>query len=396
MEVPANPAISVVVRTKERPALLAEALDSLASQELRDFEVVVVNDSEVALSDPASTSRSPLAVRVVEAGPPHGRSRALNVGVEAARGRWIAYLDDDDLFLPGHLATLLSAVTSEPGIRATYSDALLVRMVRRTDGTFEEVSRRPAFGRPFAPWRILWQNTVPLLCLLHEKGAWEEAGRFDESFDLFEDWEFLVRLFRVAPPRHVPEATALYRLRDDGSNATTASPWGGQAAREARRRVVAKHRGLRTPEDEEAFVDAAEAELSAALGQEAQLRDAHDSACREWDAAARRVGELAGELQAAGEAAARGEAVAAVLRGEVARGEALAAELRERLARAEAEREAVVTTLRGEVARTESERDAAALEARRAEEIVDRMTRSLAWRLFTPWWKLREILARRG
>ncbi len=374
--VPGDPAVSVVVRTKDRLSLLGEALGSLAAQEFRDFEVVLVNDSDVPLS-PSVAEGMPLpSVRIVEAGPPHGRSRALNLGVAAARGRWIGYLDDDDVFLPSHLATLWSVVVAEPGVRAAYSDALLVRQARRADGALEETSRRPIFGRPFAPWRILWQNTVPLLCLIHEKGAWEDAGRYDETFDLFEDWEFLVRLFHVAPPRHVPAATSLYRLRDDDSNATEASPWDAPRTREARRRVLEKHRALRTPEVEAAFVDAAEAELSAALSREAELREAHAVACREWDAAAQRLSELTDEIRG---------------------GEAEKAGLRERLDHAEeriAETEGRLAGTQAHLARSEAARLEAEAEAVRLTGIVERMTHSVVWRLFTPWWKLKELLDR--
>jgi glycosyltransferase involved in cell wall biosynthesis len=96
----AAPRVSVVVRTKDRPRLLGEALASLRAQTFQDFEVIVVNDGGVP---PAGLDPAGAGLRVVTTEPPHGRSRALDTGLRAARGRFVAYLDDDDLFLPHHL-----------------------------------------------------------------------------------------------------------------------------------------------------------------------------------------------------------------------------------------------------------------------------------------------------
>ena len=93
------PRMSVIVRTKDRPELLKEALASLRAQTFTDFETLVVNDGDPlpeGILAPAPGS----GVRVVVPPPPGGRSRALNAGLAAARGEWIAYLDDDDLYDP--------------------------------------------------------------------------------------------------------------------------------------------------------------------------------------------------------------------------------------------------------------------------------------------------------
>ena len=96
---------------------------------------------------------------------------------------------------------------------------------RGPDGSYRDAGVLASYGRAFDPSRILFKNDIPLIALMHRRELVEKAGPFDEAFDLFEDWDFLIRLSRVTRLRFVPETTALYRLRDDGSNATTASPW---------------------------------------------------------------------------------------------------------------------------------------------------------------------------
>ena len=367
---PPAPKVSVLVRTKDRPALLAEALESLRAQELQDFEVVLVNDSDAPV-EPSVLSRPPgRGIRLVTPGPPHGRSRALNAGAAAASGRFLAYLDDDDLHLPGHLAALVAALEGLPGTRAVFSDCAVVRQTLGPDGRYVDAERQPLPAGEPVPGRLPFVNSIPLVCLMHERALWEECGRFDESFDLFEDWEFLVRLSQRAPLVRVAGVTALYRIRDDGSKATTATPWGGPEARRARLAVYRKHWDLHTPEAEMALVDAFRSEIEALSAAERDQRVALQ----------RREFELHDARGAAGELSRRLDEVVAALN----------------------ERAAQLADARAEAGSLAVERDALAAELHsfgsereRLQRVVNEMTTSLAWRLFTPWWKLKAALERR-
>ncbi|MGE5716284.1 MAG: glycosyltransferase family 2 protein, partial [Acidobacteriota bacterium] len=260
----AAPRVSVLLRTKDRPDLLAEALASLRAQTFSDFEVVLVNDGgpiPPGLLDPAPGR----GVRVVVPPRPGGRSRALNAGLAASRGTWVAYLDDDDLYLPDHLAVLDRARAG--GARAAHTSVRQVRQARGADGAFHDAGTITTYERPVDAGRLLYKNDVPLIALGHERILADEAGGFDESFDLFEDWDFLIRLAKLTPIRHVPEVTAVYRVRA-GSSVTETTPWGSPASQEARRRLYEKHAPLMTSETMLAFVDAALGELDAALGRE--------------------------------------------------------------------------------------------------------------------------------
>ena len=104
------PRVSVVVSHYDRQALLLEALDSIAAQTYRDFEVIVVNDhgadSEGLVRDfatGAAATRGPLEIRYDHRSRNAGVAATRNRGVELASGELIAYLDDDDLWRPEHL-----------------------------------------------------------------------------------------------------------------------------------------------------------------------------------------------------------------------------------------------------------------------------------------------------
>ncbi len=329
-------------------------MDSLRSQTLQDFETLVVNDGAPLAADVAADER----VRVVVPEAPGGRTRALNTGLRAARGSFVAYLDDDDLFEPVHLERLVAAASKE-GVVGAYSDAILVVQTTDGEGHYREERRQPIFGREFDADRLLFSNYIPLICLLHRREAALDAGHFDETFDLFEDWDFLVRLTARGPLAHVVEPTALYRIRDDGTNATTASPWHSEKAEAARLQLFRKHWSRHRPEAEMALIDAYEKDFR-------ELEEkTHASR-----AAAEKAGLLAEEARASWSAA------------EAAR-EALARELEA----SRAERDA---------ARSEAVRREAGLlaEIGRRDGTIDAMNRSLAWRVFAPYWKLKKLLGR--
>ena len=104
------PAVSVVVPTFRRPALVTEALHSALAQTRRDIEVIVVVDGE----EPRETLDALAAVddarlSVLRPGRQLGNAGARNLGIEAARAPWIALLDDDDLWMPDKLERQLAA-----------------------------------------------------------------------------------------------------------------------------------------------------------------------------------------------------------------------------------------------------------------------------------------------
>jgi GT2 family glycosyltransferase len=338
------PRVSVIVRTKDRPGLLAEALGSLRAQTFTDFETILVNDG-AAVPGPLLDPAPGRALRVVVPAPPGGRARALNAGLAAARGRHVAYLDDDDLYRPAHLDRLVRALDGDEPCEAAFSAVDQIAQRRGPDGGWRDGEVLFTFGRPFDPDRILFKNDVPLIALMHRRDLVEKTGLFDESFDLFEDWDFLVRLSRVTRPRFVPGATAVYRLRDDGSNATTAAPWRGSAAEAARAALHAKHAALLTPAAARALVDGFDEELALREGDVRNLRAA-------LAGAEQRLAALDGELRS--------------VRAEAARS------LREG-----GEREAALAAERDELGRH-----------------LAMVHRSLWWRLGTPWWKLKEFLSR--
>ncbi len=153
---PASPLVSVLVRSMERDTL-RDALDSIASQSLDDVEIVVVNakgGTHCAL--PERWGRFVLRL-VNDGGAPLTRSQACNAALDAARGQWLLFLDDDDTLDPAHLQRLLDALLAFEGARVAYAG---VRVTDAAGQTIRSIDER--FDRV-----RLWQaNYLPIHAVL--------------------------------------------------------------------------------------------------------------------------------------------------------------------------------------------------------------------------------------
>lgn len=288
-----GPRISVVVRTKDRPQLVAEALASLAAGSYRNAEVVLVNDGG---EPPPVPDGYPLALRRVDLAENRGRAAAAQAGVEAAGGDWIAFLDDDDLAAPEHLATL-AELAGAAGVRVAYTDAAVAVYELAGPGeTAPEAAggwvcreRRLPYSRDFDPDRLLLDNYIPFNTLVIERGLFAEVGTFDDAFSFFEDWDYLIRLAAATPFHHLARVTCEYRhFRGAGHHVLGERPRQRGDFLAMKARVLAKHAARLAPETLARAVDslreeAVEAVEAAAAARRDAERDARRARLAEED-----------------------------------------------------------------------------------------------------------------
>ncbi len=242
-EIRQGPRISVVVRTKDRPALLAEALASLAEGSYRQAEIVLVNDGG---APPVLPAGYPLPVVRIDLPETRGRAAAAQAGVEAATGDYVAFLDDDDLAAPEHLATLAGLVTGA-GVRVAYTDTAVGVYELDAEGWVCRERRLP-YSRDFDPDVLLVDNYIPFNTLLIERRLFAEIGPFDLSLPFFEDWDLLIRLATRVPFHHLARVTSEYRhFRGTGHHIFGERPRERGDFLAVKARVLAKHAALLPP-----------------------------------------------------------------------------------------------------------------------------------------------------
>lgn len=273
-EVTVGPRISVVVRTRNRPELLQQALSSLEASNYRRLEVVLVNDGGTT-----PVVRDDFTLPLVRVDLPRnvGRAGAANAGVAAATGDHLAFLDDDDLVDPEHFA-VLSTLVGSAGVRGAYTDAAVG--VYELDGAlgWRLSERRLPYSRDFDADLLRVDNYIPFNTLLLERSLFQEVGELDSSLPFFEDWDFLIRLSEVTALHHLRQVTCEYRhFRGAGHHILGERPRERGDFLAMKERVLAKHARALTPALLSRVVDRMRAEqVETAEGMTAARRKAED------------------------------------------------------------------------------------------------------------------------
>jgi glycosyltransferase involved in cell wall biosynthesis len=205
--------VSVIVPTCDRPALLREALASIRALEGSDLRL------EILVGDNGFASETRLIVNEFSAiylkASIRGPSAARNVGLRAATGEYLAFLDDDDVWLPGNIRPHMALLDSHPELDAVigqvvYTDLDLVPLSapepKGAVGDGNELLRRMLSG--FFP---------QIGTTLTRIGVREEIGEFDEALIGGEDLDWLLRIARKHRLGFIATPSIFFRCRPLGS-----------------------------------------------------------------------------------------------------------------------------------------------------------------------------------
>jgi glycosyltransferase involved in cell wall biosynthesis len=190
-----EPDASVVIPTRSRCRQLEIAVRSAQAQREVDLEILIVDDGSTDATERMVMSISDPRIRFLKRAVPGGVSAARNTGIGEAKGRWIAFLDDDDVWAPTKLTRQLE-VMARSGRVWSYTGAVMV------DGEL----RIFAGGPPPPPGEVVRQlerhNSVPAgaSSVVVRADALSAAGSFDPGLTSSEDWDMWIRLGRAGPP----------------------------------------------------------------------------------------------------------------------------------------------------------------------------------------------------
>jgi glycosyltransferase involved in cell wall biosynthesis len=203
--------VSVVIPAYNATRTLPATFASIEAQTVQPLEIVVVDDGS---SDATVDVASQLGARVVRQANA-GHAAARNTGVGAAEGRYVAFVDADDLWLPEKLERQLDEIGRNPGIRALQTGAARVNDELRL--LWSESCRRPQDQL----WETLCFQNLPALMstLMIERDFFNEIGGFDPSLIILQDWDLAIRLARRDQLHAIPDVLTAYRYFDTSQSA---------------------------------------------------------------------------------------------------------------------------------------------------------------------------------
>lgn len=197
------PLVSVVIRTMGR-ATLAQALTSVELQTYTHLEVVLVDAAGQGLPGQAIDAVQ-LPCQQISLGRRLPRAEAANCGMQAAKGEYLIFLDDDDWFYPDHIAKLVLMARRHPTFKAVHT---AVECVDESGNCLDEV-----FDFPYRPGELRYGNFLPIHSVLFQRSLLEAGCLFDGAFDLYEDWDFWLQVEAQSPLGFVAGVSAAYRIQ---------------------------------------------------------------------------------------------------------------------------------------------------------------------------------------
>ncbi len=221
-----NPKVSIIVPTYNAAGYIKAAVDSALSQTYKDCEVIVVDDGSTdktkkVLEPHAASGKIKYVYQSNK-----GLAGARNTGIRAAKGDYIAFLDADDIFLPGKIAEQADFLKSHPDFGVCYCDLLhftdppAKRVEAMRAGTEPRKFYHHRYSYPSGDILkpLLWRQFINPLAVVARRELFQEYGYFDETLRRSEDWDLWLRWAHAgAKFYYLDKILAYYRMRDVGN-----------------------------------------------------------------------------------------------------------------------------------------------------------------------------------
>jgi glycosyltransferase involved in cell wall biosynthesis len=224
-----NRLVSIIIRTTgKRVKFLDETLFSVFGSYYPSIEVVLVvqTTNDHAYQDVVALSqlytRLGMTIELVRnVTDEDKRSQNLNLGLAQATGRYVGFLDDDDVLYPEHISLLVEILKQSPSKAWAYADVIgVLGDCDELEQFYVKSHDRYMFKKEKFSFGALWDcNYIPILSFLIDRERVNPTYlQFDESFRVHEDYTFLLRLSLFYEPKYLPKLTSEYRFRLDGTN----------------------------------------------------------------------------------------------------------------------------------------------------------------------------------
>ena len=204
------PKVSIVTPSFNQASFLEQTLRSVLEQDYPNLEYIVIDggstDGSVEIINKYADQ-----LAYWQSQPDQGQTDAINQGFTRASGEILAWLNSDDLLLPGAVNAAARALQAHPEAAMVYGDALLINAEGKTIGKF------PAAQTDYRKLRRGYVH-IPQQASFFRADLWQQVAPLDVSFYFAMDYDLWVRLAALAPLVYVPELWAAFRLHGAGKS----------------------------------------------------------------------------------------------------------------------------------------------------------------------------------
>jgi len=202
----AGPLVSVLVPTYNRPTYLQAALSSVVRQDYGNLEIFVIRDGGQEVRDVVESFKDPRII-FINRDDNHGIPFSLNEALGRARGEYVCYLGDDDLYYSRHVSTLLRVLEGPTDCQAAYSDLYRTYCTIGPGGDRRVLSKVVEVSRDFDRFLMLCFNHALHVSLMHRRDLIEKTGPYNEELTVLIDWDLTRKLSFFTDFEHIPEIT---------------------------------------------------------------------------------------------------------------------------------------------------------------------------------------------
>ncbi|REK55415.1 MAG: hypothetical protein C6W55_09090 [Thermobacillus sp.] len=215
-----RPLVSILIRTCGRPLVLYETLLSVRNQTYPNIEVVIVEDGPDVSRNMIEREFSDLKICYYATGEKKGRCFAGNKAMELANGKYLNFLDDDDVLYADHVEVLCSQLERNTDKKVAYSYAFEtpIRVHSRDPYKYELLYHNVQHRQPFNRELLFNHNYLPIQTVMFSKDLFNEHGGFDINLEVLEDWDLWLRYAQKYDFLHVEKVTSAYRIPADSND----------------------------------------------------------------------------------------------------------------------------------------------------------------------------------
>ncbi len=210
-----NPLVTVLISTYNRPDTIREALQSIFAQTYTNFEIRLTRDGGMPiaiwdLQDPR--------LHFIDRDDNKGLAYSFNESISNAKGEYVCYLGDDDLFYPDHIETLVRALQDNPQYGVVYSDLYKVHYKQDKHGNRVPLAKNVEVNRDFDRMSLFRFNNMLHVATMHRMDLFDKAGVYNEDVTCLLDWDLNRRMSFFTDFLHINKVTGEYYGLVDGNN----------------------------------------------------------------------------------------------------------------------------------------------------------------------------------